>query len=96
MKFADAETGERRQVGIATRVKPWFFTASNGKTVLAPRYRAKPIEIVKGKNAVEVADMNDLVATLEVIKAAMLAGELDAQIERASGALRAGFAKKKK
>lgn len=63
---------------------------------MALRYGAKPLEIAKGKNAIEVANMDDLVATLEVIKQAVHAGELDAQIEQASGALRAGFAKKKK
>jgi len=51
---------------------------------------------VKGKNAIEVAGMDDLIATLEVVREAAQAGELDAQIEQASGALRAGFAKKKK
>ena len=62
---------------------------------MALRYGAKPIEIVKGKNAIEVASMDDLVVTLELIKVAVLAGELDAQIDQASGSLRAGFAKKK-
>ncbi len=96
VKFvADAETGERKQVEISTRVKPWWFTAPNGKIVIALRYGAKPIEIVKGKNAIEVTDMTDVIATLEVIKEAVHAGELDAQIEQVSGALRAGFAKKK-
>jgi hypothetical protein len=96
VKFiTDAETGERRQVEIATRVKPWFFSAPNGKLVLALRYGAKALEISKGKNAIELVDMDDLIATLEIIKQAVHAGELDTQIEQASGALRAGFAKKK-
>jgi hypothetical protein len=92
----DAETGERKQVEQATRVKQWWFTTANGKIALTLRYGAKVLEITKGKNAVECADMSDLVATLEVIKEAVQAGELDAQIEATSGALRAGFAKKKK
>ena len=97
VKFVtDQETGERKQLEVFRRVKPWWFTAANGKTVLSLRYGAKVIEVVKGKNAIEVAGMDDLIATLEVIKEAALAGELDAQIEQASGALRAGFAKKKK
>ena len=96
VKFAtDGETGERKQVEIATRVKPWWFTAANGKLVLALRYGAKQIEIAKGKNAIELTGMDDLIATLEVIKDAVQAGELDTQIEQVSGALRAGFAKKK-
>ena len=97
VKFVtDSETGERKQVELSTRVKPWWFPAASGKLVLALRYGAKTIEIVKGKNAIEVAGMDDLIATLEIIKDAVQAGELDAQIEQASGALRAGFAKKKK
>tara|TARA_R110001599_G_scaffold168323_2_gene358171 strand:- start:321 stop:764 length:444 start_codon:yes stop_codon:yes gene_type:complete len=96
VKFVqDGESGERKQVEISTRVKPWWFTGPNGKLVLALRYGAKPIEIAKGKNAVELTDMDDLVATLEVIKGAVHAGELDSQIEQASGSLRAGFTKKK-
>lgn len=96
VKFVtDSESGERKQVEISTRVKPWWSTAANGKLVIALRYGAKPIEITKGKNAIEVTDMDDLIATLEIIKQAVQAGELDTQIEQVSGALRAGFAKKK-
>ena len=39
--------------------------------------------------------MDGLIAALEAVKEAVQAGELDAQIEQASGSLRAGFAKKK-
>jgi len=91
----DSESGERKQVEIATRVKQWWWTAANGKVMLAIRYGAKPIEIAKGKNAIEVGSMADLAAALESVREAVVAGELDAQIEQASGALRAGFAKKK-
>ena len=97
VKFvADAETGERTQVEVSKRVKQWWFTAPNGKLALALRYGAKPIEIVKGKNAVEIADMAELITTLGVIKDAVNAGELDTQMEQVSGAMRAGFCKKKK
>jgi hypothetical protein len=96
VKFlTDTETGERKSVEVSTRVKPWWISTANGKIALTLRYGAKQIEIAKGKNAIEVADMNELVATLELIKQAVQAGELDTQIEQVSGALRAGFAKKK-
>ncbi len=96
VKFVtDSETGERKQVELARRVKPWWFTGSNGKLVLSLRYGTKPILLGKNMNGIEVAGMDDLIATLEIIKEAVSAGELDAQIEQVSGALRAGFAKKK-
>ncbi len=97
VKFViNPESGIRTQVETAKRVKPMWFTAPNGKLVLALRYGAKALEIAKGKNAIEVADMDDLVATLELIKTAVNAGELDPQIESVSGALSAGFTKKRK
>jgi hypothetical protein len=96
VKFVqDSESGERKQVEIATRVKQWWWTAANGKVMVAIRYGAKPLEIAKGKNAIEVGSMADLAAALEAVKEAVVAGELDAQIEQASGSLRAGFARKK-
>ncbi len=91
----DGESGERKQVEVATRVKPWWWKAASGKINLALRYGSKPIELAKGKNAIEVGSMDELVAALEAVKEAANAGELDAQIEAASGALRAGFVKKK-
>lgn len=97
VKFVtDTESGERKPVEISRRVKPWWFTAANGKIALTLKYGAKTLEIIKGKNAVETADMDDLIATLEVIKTAVTAGELDEQIDQASRTLRAGFKKGKK
>jgi hypothetical protein len=57
------------------------------------RYGARKIEISKGKSAVEIASAADLVPTLELIKRAVEAGELDVQIEAASIKLREGFVK---
>ena len=42
----------------------------------------------------ELAAQAELIPTLETLKAAVSAGELDAQIEVMSGTLRKGFAKK--
>ncbi len=96
VKFVtDQASGERRSVEVESRVKPWWFSSANGKLALSLRYGAKVLEIQKGKNAIEVADMAELIATLEIIKQAAHAGELDAQIDQASSSLRMGFGKKK-
>ena len=44
-----------------------------------------------GKNAIEIASMNDLIAVIETVKSAVETGELDSEIEAASGSLKAGF-----
>ena len=51
------------------------------------------VEISKGKSTIEVATTTDLIPTLELIKRAVEAGELDTQIESASNKLREGFGK---
>ena len=87
------ETGERRQVELQKRVKQCWFTTETGKLAISIRYGNKLLELARGKFAVEIADETALVTTLDVIRSAVLNGELDAAIEAASAKLRAGFGK---
>ena len=89
--FTDAETGLRRQVEVPKRVKAWWFSTESGKTAISVRYGNRVLELAKGKFAVEVSAPAELVPTLEVIKAAVEAGELDTAIENAANKLRDGF-----
>jgi hypothetical protein len=86
----DAE-GNAKSIEVGKRVKAWWFTSDNGKLCVNVRYGAKVLELAKGKTAVEIANMADLVPTLELIKSAVESGELDSQLEGASSSLRSGF-----
>ncbi|MCD6665981.1 MAG: hypothetical protein LT081_07875 [Hydrogenophaga sp.] len=90
----DSETGLRKHVETALTVRPWWWTNQTGTVILGLRYGSKPIEITKGKNAIEVGSIDNLVDTLLAVREAVKAGELDAQIDAASGAVRAGFKRK--
>ena len=90
----DQESGESKRVEMPKRVKPWWFTDDSGKLCLVVKYGTKPLELAKGKVAIELAAQADLIPTLETLKAAVSAGELDAQIEAMNGTLRKAFAKK--
>ena len=83
----------RRSVEVPRRVRAWWWTTEANKLALNIRYGARKLEITKGKSAVEIATAAELVPTLELIKQAVEAGELDAQIEAAAVKLRAGFTK---
>jgi len=85
--------GDRVQVTHAKRVKPWWFVGESGKVCIEIRYGSKVIELSKGKTAIEIASPAALIEALETVKTAVLAGELDAQIEAASVKLREGFGK---
>ena len=91
--YKDTETGARKQIEVAKRVKCWWFGADNGKFALSVRYGSRVLELAKGKFAIEVANERDLLSALELVKSATLAGELDSAIDNASNKLRAGFAK---
>ena len=85
--------GQRVQLTQPKRVKPWWFVAENGKCCIAIRYGSKVLELAKGKTAIEVASASALIDALEAVNAAVIAGELDGQIEAASGQLRSAFVK---
>jgi len=85
--------GSSKSIELQKRIRQWWFVSTDGKVCVNVRYGAKLIELAKGKTAVEVASADDLIKTLEIIKSAVEAGELDSQIEQASGAVRAGFGK---
>lgn len=91
--ITDKETGVRKQVETAKRVKAWWFTSDNGKLALTVRYGAKLLELAKGKYAIEVATPAELVDTLEIVRTAVANGELDDAIDNAANKLRSGFSK---
>ena len=85
--------GNRVSVESVKRVKEWFWTGAGNKINLSVRYGSKTLELAKGKNAIELATSDELIATLSQLKEAVLAGELDDAISLASDKLRAGFGK---
>ena len=87
----DSETGLRKVVEVPKRLRPWWWIGESGKVCVSVRYGSKVLELSKGKSAVEVASPEDLIKTLETVRSAVEAGDLDAQIEAASGVLKAGF-----
>jgi len=91
--YTDKDTGIRKEVETQKRVKAWWFVGDNGKLALAVRYGSKVLELAKGKYAVEIGTPAELVPTLQVIKSAVEAGELDTAIDYAANKLRSGFGK---
>ena len=91
LRMVRGNDGVRNSVEVAKRVRQWWFVADNGKLCVSIRYGSKLLELGKGKSAVELANGDEIIRTLEIVQSAVMNGELDAQIESASGSLRAGF-----
>ena len=89
----DKHTGERKLVDTVKRVKQWWFVADNGRVCLQVRYGTRVLELSKGKNSIDVGTVADLLPVLATVKKCVEAGELDAQIDAASAAVRERFEK---
>jgi len=93
IKTMTNDAGERVAIETIKRVKEWFWTTPANKINLSVRYGSKTLELAKGKNAIELSTGDELLATLSLLKDAVIAGELDEAITNASDKLRAGFSK---
>ncbi len=89
----DKYTGERKLVEAIKHVKQWWFVAENGRVCLQVRYGTRVLELAKGKNSIEVGTVAELLPVLETVKKCVETGELDAQIDAASAAVRERFEK---
>ena len=87
----DKHTGERRTVEAVKRVRQWWFVGETGKVCLQVRYGTRVLELARGKNSIEVGTAAELLTVLAAVKTAVEAGELDAQIDSASAAVKARF-----
>lgn len=85
--------GVTKTLEVNCRVRPWWFRSETGRLCLHIRYGSQKLELQKGKSTIELNDHQDLLRVLELLKVAVLNGELDAQIAAASQSLKSGFAK---
>jgi hypothetical protein len=86
-------TGISETIAVNKRIRPWWFNSDTGSLCFSIKYGTKTIELAKGKPSIEVTTKEELISTLELVKLAVEAGELDQQIDQASGALRSNFKK---
>ena len=93
LKTIKNEVGERVVIETTKRVKEWFWTTPTKKINLSLRYGSKTLELVKGKNAIELGTQDELIETLTLLKQVVIDGEFDEAINNASDKLRAGFGK---
>ena len=85
--------GNLKSIAVPKRIKPWWFVSEEGKVCISVRYGSKTISLKPGLPSIQVNDSQELIETLEIIKAEVERGSFDQEIEAASGALKANFKK---
>ncbi len=78
---------------VPKQLRVWWWTQESGKIAFSVRYGTAVVPLTSKANAIEVANMTELVSALSVIHAAVTAGDLDSQIVAAGTRLRDGFKK---
>ena len=82
--IVNAETGETEYKQVAKKVRTWWWKNEAGKVNLVVRYGARIIELAKGKNSIELENEAAILPTLDLIRKAAEAGELDEAITKVS------------
>ena len=90
-KIKRYEDGSTQTVEVVRRVRQWWWIVEGGRMCFNIRYGSRVLELTKGKSTVGVANTDELIDALSLIQSAVTSGELDAQIEAASVAVRKGF-----
>lgn len=73
--------GNQQRKEVAKRIKRWWVANSDGTVQLTVRYGSKPLELAKGKNAIQCSDIKEIGTVLGRVKEAVMNGELDAMLE---------------
>ena len=89
----NVDTGTSETIAVNKKIRPWWFNSEAGSLCVTIKYGTKVIELAKGKPSIELSNKDELISTLELVKKEVEAGELDQQIDQASGALRSNFKK---
>ncbi|PHS55589.1 MAG: hypothetical protein COB03_09005 [Alteromonas sp.] len=75
-RIKDSETGEVRFERRPTNVRPWYYD-SDGHYYLEVKVHNRPVELSKGKHAIDVGDKAQLPDVLSTVIKAVEQGELD-------------------
>ena len=80
-RWRKSEDGSKRLVERQRHVKRWWREDAARNILLLIKYGSRVVECEKGRAAIAVGEMSNLVPTLDSVIAAATQGELDAQLE---------------
>ena len=81
----DDETGETKRIEVPKAVRRWWWKTDDDKIMLQLRYGNRPLQITAKESTIEIDTMEKLPESLEMLVAAVKAGELDKQLKAALG-----------
>ena len=86
----DSETGERVRKEVPVRFRTWYWKDEQGNYMLDVRYGNRRLELKPKKSTIEVGEGENLVPTLQTLREAVNAGELDKLLKEAKSSRKFG------
>ncbi len=86
----DPETGERVRKEVSVRFRTWYWKDEQGNYMLEVRYGNRRLELKPKKSTIEVGEAEKLIPTLETLREAVNAGELDKLLKEAKSSRKFG------
>lgn len=80
-KWVKQEDGSKALVDKQKRVKRWWVVDMAGVCFFTVRYGSKLLELEKGKVAITVGNIENLVGVIDAVIAAVRSGELDTLLD---------------
>lgn len=88
----DQQIGYVRQIiGGGQPRGAWVWIDEGGTYLLPIKYGRQPLELKKGMFSIQCADIDSVEATLCTVRAMVLQGDFDDQLDKASTEIRAKF-----
>ena len=81
-KWVRDEDGEKQLVDCKRPVRKWWWQHHTGAWMITLRDGSKELPLTDDKASVEVGEISNLVEVLQTLRDAVLAGELNAQLEK--------------
>jgi hypothetical protein len=73
--------------------RPWFWRGDDGKIYLQIKYGKTPIELSKGKFAIECSSIENIETNLDIVEALVCTGDFDDHLAEVSKNIRSNFKK---
>lgn len=83
-KWVRGDDGEKQLVTSQRPVRKWWWTNQHGALMLSLRDGNRIIDLGDGETAIEVGSLQDLPKAIETVRAAIVDGELDKQLQAAA------------
>ena len=76
-KWITEPDGNIRRVLVPIQIKKWWKQIPNGKLHICVYFKGKPIELMPGKNAIEIKGHSELIPTLQLVQKSIELGDFD-------------------